>query len=884
MLSSKVRSTFLDFFVEKEHTAVHSSSLVPANDPTLLFANAGMVQFKDVFTGQEKRNYQRATSSQRCVRAGGKHNDLDEVGKTARHHTFFEMLGNFSFGDYFKQDAIGWAWQLLTSRLGLDPDKLIVSIFQGDEEMKLNEDTQAKEIWQEVSGLAPKRILSLPKSENFWMMGDVGPMGPCSEIHYYVGDGKPPVPNADPNDPQWSQWLEIWNLVFMQYERREAGGELHPLPAPSIDTGAGLERLTAVLQGKKSNYDTDLFQPLLQFIAKTAGKTYGEDPQNDISMRVIADHARTVAFLIADGVFPDKSGREYVLRRIFRRAVRHGKQLEITEPFLHCVCQKVVEEMSKAYPELEERSSVIEEVALEEEKRFRATLDRGLSLLEDEFQLCEKAQEKTLDGKTVFQLYDTFGFPDDLTEIIATERGFSIDKQGFKKEMEQARKRSRFAGSDETAVSAIFKELSNEIPETKFVGYGETTGQAEVVTLLKEGAQVREVSSGSFLLISDTTPFYAESGGQAGDTGTIETEHGVARVIDTQKPTGSYFVHHCELESGRFRAGDSIRLQVNQTRRRKIRANHSATHLLHHSLRQILGDHVAQKGSLVTADRLRFDFSHFNPVTDDEKLRIEQAVNEKIRENKTSTTEVLAMEEAKKKGAIAMFGEKYGEKVRVVQIGSESIEFCGGTHVNQTGDIGIFKIVNESGIAQGVRRIEALTAERALGHFQELEEKLTQTGALLRVASPEVPARVRKLQEQLKESEKEITTLKTKLASGGSTDLFAQVREVNGVSVLITQTEVADAKALRQTGDQLRDKIGSGVLFLAGTDENKMMFLAMVTKDQTDRFHAGKMVSLAADVVGGRGGGRPDMAQGGASDPSRVDQVLAAAEKYVLEA
>ena len=885
MKAAQVRSGFLDFFAERGHERVASSSLVPADDPTLLFTNAGMVQFKDVFTGRITRAIPRATTSQKCVRAGGKHNDLDEVGKTPRHHTFFEMLGNFSFGDYFKQDAIAWAWELLTQVYGLDEKRMVVTVFCGDEAMGVGADDEARAIWGDVSGFGKDRILGLGKAENFWMMGDTGPMGPCSEIHYYLGDGVPSaLPPEDADDPAWADWLEIWNLVFMQYERKVKDGPLLSLPAPSIDTGAGLERVTSVLQGARSNYDTDLWRPLIDLAAELAGTRYGENADADTSMRVIADHARATAFLVADGVFPDKTDKEYVLRRIFRRAVRHGKKLGIDEPFMYRVCERVVEEMKGAFPELAERVSVIHEVTLEEEKRFRATIDRGLTMLEDEFSSLQASGQKTVSGSKVFQLYDTFGFPDDLTEIIAAENGYGIDRTGFLDEMDKARQRSKDAQVDNTGQGDALAALA-DLAATEFLGYqGDgLAGDGEILALVVDGQRVERADAGAQVaIVCDRTPFYAESGGQIGDTGRGTTTDGAAvRIDDTRKVGGTVFVHLGALESGALGVGDRLTLEVDRQRRDRIRANHSGTHLLHLALKQVLGDHVAQKGSLVAPDRLRFDFSHFSPMTAEEKQQIEDWVNDEIRRNADSLTEVLPVAEARERGATAMFGEKYGEKVRVVRIGGESLEFCGGTHVRRAGDIGLLKIISESGVAQGVRRVEAVTGAGALAHMRRLESELGHLGAQLKVAPFEVRERLGKMQTEMRALERELAKVKAKLAAGGSRDLMSEIKEIGGIKVLATSTEVADMKTLRETGDTLRDRLGSGVIFLAGVGENKVSLLAMVTKDLSKRVHAGKMLGAAAPAVGGRGGGRPEMAQGGGKDPSKVGDAIRSALQYV---
>ncbi len=885
MRAHEVRSAFLDFFASRGHEKVHSSSLVPANDPTLLFTNAGMVQFKDVFTGRENREIRRATSSQKCVRAGGKHNDLDEVGKTARHHTFFEMLGNFSFGDYFKEDAISWAWELLTDKLGIDPNRLIVSVFCGDQDLGVPADDEARSIWRRVTGFSDQRILGLGRAENFWMMGDVGPMGPCSEIHYASDPARAKNPPADGSAEAWEGWVEIWNLVFMQYERKSADGPLDLLPAPSIDTGAGLERLAAVLQGVESNYDTDLFTPLTGLAAQLAGKRLGDDPRHDVSMRVIADHARASAFLIADGVFPDKTGREYVLRRIFRRAVRHGKLIGIEQPFMHEMCARVVAEMGDVFPELTERASVIQELALEEERRFRATLDRGLGLLEEEFAAMSEAGRSQVEGAKVFQLYDTFGFPEDLTEIIAGEHGFTVDHAGFEAALEQARKRSRFTGSDSEAIADIYKRLAADHGATEFLGYQQTTADATVLALVVDGAEVDRAETGTRVaVICDRTPFYGEAGGQIGDTGTASNAAGADLVIDdTLKPLGDLHVHLAEVRAGAIAVGDPITLAVDQERRNQIRANHSATHLLQDALKEVLGDHVAQKGSLVAPDRLRFDFSHFNQVTEEQKRAVEDRVNAEVRRNLATEVEVLPLAEARKRGAIAFFGEKYGETVRVVHIGGHSLEFCGGTHVARAGDIGLFKIVSEASVAQGVRRIEAVTGAGALHYLRRLEDELAQAATRLKVGPFEVAERIERLQGEHRLLEREVASLKTKLASGGARDLLDEVKEVAGVKLLAVSTEVADAKSLRETGDNLRDRLGSGVILLAGVDSDKVSLVAMVTPDLTGRFHAGKLLKAVAEVVGGRGGGRPDMAQGGGKEVAKVGAALARAEAYVRE-
>jgi alanyl-tRNA synthetase len=881
-----VRRSFLEFWKGHGHEVVTSSSLVPAGDPTLLFTNAGMVQFKDVFTGAEVRPYKRATTSQKCVRAGGKHNDLDEVGKTPRHHTFFEMLGNFSFGDYFKEDAIARAWELLTGVYGLDTSRMCVTVFGGDPKLPgVGPDDEARAIWKRVTGFSDERVIGLGAKDNFWMMGETGPMGPCSEIHFAM-DGVPAAwPTSDP--ASWRGWLEIWNLVFMQFERREAGGPLLPLPAPSIDTGAGLERVTSVVQGVASNYDTDLFTGILATAAELAGVKYRAEPESDVSLRVIADHARCATFLIADGVLPDKGEREYVLRRIFRRGVRHGKLLGIDRPFMHEVCARVIAEMGGHYPELIERRTLITEVALEEEKRFRATLGRGLELLETEFARMSAASQKVVSGKAVFKLYDTYGFPDDLTEIIAGERGFTVDKDGFAQEMTAAQEKSKFDVKDDEKIAGAFKVLAGEIGATLFLGYEGrgTSGEGVVKAILSGGGRVDRAETGAKVqLVFDQTPFYGESGGQMGDSGAVKGPSGAARIDDTKKPTGDVHVLIGEITEGAIAVGDRVTFEVDDDRRERIRANHSATHLLHHALKHVLGGHVSQKGSLVAPDRLRFDFTHFSPLTEEQKRRVEDMVNSEIRANLDSRIEVLPIEEARQRGAVAMFGEKYGERVRVVSIGGASIEFCGGTHVRRSGDIGLFKIVSEAGVAQGVRRIEAVTGAGALEYLRRLEDELWRTGERLKAGPFEIAARVDKLLAEQRALDREIDKLKQRIASGGGgRDLLAEAVLIKGIKVLAAAVDVDDAKVLRDTGDQLRDKLGSGVVVLAGTGGAEVKLVAMVTKDLIGKVQAGKLLGDVAAQLGGRAGGKPDMAQGGGKDAAAVPAALAAARKWVEE-
>ncbi|MFT3693593.1 MAG: alanine--tRNA ligase [Kofleriaceae bacterium] len=889
MQAADVRRTFLEFFKSKGHTVVASSSLVPQNDPTLLFTNAGMNQFKDVFTGAETRAYKRATTAQKCVRAGGKHNDLDEVGKTPRHHTFFEMLGNFSFGDYFKADAIAFAWELLTKTYGIDSSRLVVTVYGGDKDLPgIAADDEARQLWKKVTGFGDDRIIGLGKKDNFWQMGETGPMGPCTEIHFNFDAKGDKWPTSAPES--WKGWLEIWNLVFMQFERREVGGELFALPAPSVDTGAGLERVTSVVQGVRSNYDTDLFVPILHRISEIAGIEYkASESETDIAMRVIADHARCTSFLIADGVFPDKGEREYTLRRIFRRAVRHGEQhLGLKQPFMAQVCDAVVNLMGSAYPDLVERRTVIGKVANEEEIRFRDTLDRGQTRLRGVIGELKKTGGSKIAGADVFQMYDTFGFPADLTKIIAEENGLAIDEDGFKAALAEQRGKSGFK-IDDPAIERVFKQLASDLGATKFLGYEGrgTTGEGQVRAIVVGGKTVPSAKSGDDVgLVFDQTPFYAESGGQIGDAGTIVSSGAKVRVDTTEKPAGDMFVLEGQVETGEIKVGDAVKFVVDDARRERIRANHSATHLLNLALKKVLGNHVAQKGSLVAPDRLRFDFAHFSPMTDAQKREVEDLVNADIRANADSKVDVMPIDQAKQRGAVAMFGEKYGDTVRVVGIGNESLEFCGGTHVRRAGDIGLFKILSEAGVAQGVRRIEAVTGSGALDYLRRLEDELLHTAHELGLKGQlfGVAARVEKVLESGKASEREISQLKTKLASGGGArDLMSEAVVVKGIKVLAAAVPVDDAKVLRETGDQLRDKLGSGVIVLAGTGGTEVKLVAMVTKDLADKVPAGKLLGEVAQLLGGKAGGKNEVAQGGGKDAAAVPSALEAARKWVEE-
>mgnify|MGYP001824760471 FL=1 len=874
--SAEIRESFLRFFAEREHERVASGPLVPPNDPTLMFANAGMVQFKDVFTGKEERSYSRATSSQKCIRISGKHNDLENVGVTARHHTFFEMLGNFSFGDYFKKDAIQFAWDFFVGTLGLEPERLVVTVFGGEEGLAPADD-EAAAIWKDVTGFDDDRIIRCGAKDNFWQMGDTGPCGPCSEIHYGLGiDDLDPRKFGEEPAADGRGWFELWNLVFMQFERH-AGGKMDPLPAPSIDTGAGLERIAVVKQGVLSNYDTDLLRPIVDLASDISGKRYGgSQSDDDVSMRVIADHARTTAFLISEGVFPDKDGRSYVLRRVMRRAIRHGHRLGIGEPFLHHCALRVVEKMGDVYPQLIERRALVEEITLQEEERFRRTLDRGLQLIADNDEWTEDAGERSLPGRVAFKLYDTYGFPLDLQEVIGAEQGFEIDREGFDSALEQARLRSQGSKVGSSAVADVYPALAQELGATEFVGYENESAQSELVALLSDGVRVEALSDGdSGELITKATPFYPEQGGQVGDRGVIEVGGARFQVEDTQKPVEGLIVHRGKVVSGSVARGNSAELVVDHGLRSATRRNHSATHLLHWALRRVVGETAAQKGSLVGPDRLRFDYSGTRPLEGAELAEIEDLVNARILENTEITTETLAMDEAKSRGAIGIFEEKYGEVVRMLSIGP-SLELCGGTHAVRTGDIGLFKLLSETGLAAGVRRIEATTGLNALGHLRQVESELSSTAALLKAPTQQLHERVGRLIEQQKEAQREIERLKRSIMSGDSADLSADAREVDGAKVLGATVDIGDAGALREMADQLRDKLAPAVVLLGSPskDGKKALLVCSVSKGLTKRFRAGDIVKAAATVVGGNGGGRPDFAQAGGPDPSKLSEAV----------
>jgi alanyl-tRNA synthetase len=872
MTAPQIREAFLSFFEKQAHRRVASSSLVPANDPTLLFTNAGMVQFKDVFTGRETRDYQRATTTQKCVRAGGKHNDLDNVGFTARHHTFFEMLGNFSFGDYFKADAVKWAWDFVTTVIHIPVERLSVTVFKGEDGIPA--DDEAAELWAKA-GVPRHRIHRLGKADNFWSMGDTGACGPCSEIYVYLPEG---AVDEKHKPGESDAWLEIWNLVFMQFERK-ADGSLINLPRPSIDTGAGLERVTAYVQGKKSNYDTDLFTPIFAAIEKLSGKTYGAkwDSATDAAMRVIADHARATAFLVADGVQPSNEGRGYVLRRIMRRAIRHGDQhLHLDDVFFFKCVEAVIETMGGAYPELKDKRSFLLEVAQREEESFRRTLKRGLGLIAQEFEALRKSGGKQLTGAVVWDLHQTYGFPWDLTEVIAKEEGFGIDKKGFEALLEQERERaSHVSLVSEKAIADIYMKLAGTLPETKFLGYETQHGDGKVLAIVKGGQQVEVAKAGDEVeVIVDQTPFYGESGGQVGDTGTIVTKGAKLVVTDTQKPAGSLFVHKAKLTEGVLAVHDGVVLTVDGARRDKIRANHSATHLLHKALKVVLGDNVNQKGSVVSAELLRFDFSHYSPLSQAEIDRVEDLVNGWVRDNKDAETKVMNIADAKAAGAVALFGEKYGEKVRVVTVHPESTELCGGTHVKRSGDIGLFKIQQEMSIASGVRRIVALTGAAALEHSRHQEQLLTHAAELFKATPADLGKRIENAQKRIKELEKKLEEAQLRAASGSAKG-SETVQEINGIKLLTQRIDPADATVFRQLWDNYKGQPGYIVGLGGETADGKALILVGATPDVVAKgFKAGDAVRVMAAEVGGKGGGKPDFAQAGGTDASRIPQAF----------
>ena len=866
---AEIRRLFLDYFAEKGHEIVPSSSLVPADDPSLLFTNAGMVQFKRVFLGEEKRPYKRAASCQKCVRAGGKHNDLENVGYTARHHTFFEMLGNFSFGDYFKKEAIEFAWELLTERIGLPKEKLWVTVFEDDDE--------AAALWPQLTGISPDRVVRLGEADNFWAMGDTGPCGPCSEILIdqgeEVGCGRPECKVGCDCD----RYLEIWNLVFMQFFRDESGA-MTPLPEPCIDTGMGLERIAAVCQGKLNNFDTDIFAGIISLLERLSGRRYSEGGQTAVAMRVIADHGRASAFLIADGVIPSNEGRGYVLRRIIRRAVRYGRVIGLRENFMKQVAHQVADDMSEVYPELDRARGFMEQVLEHEETRFAETLEKGLAMLEEEIARLRSEGKDTIAGEFIFKLYDTYGLPIDVVIDVSKEQGLKIDRKGYEELKEEQRRRSKAAaqGTVTKKLPEIYRQLLKQGQGSSFIGYEHLEAEAEVLAIVRDDQEVQGLNPNEKgEVICSKTPFYAESGGQLGDRGTIVGPEGRGRVVDTIK-RGDLIVHIVEMTQGTIKTGQKVRLQVQEGRRMDTARNHTATHLLHAALRQVLGDHVKQSGSLVGPDRLRFDFTHFSSISREELKEIEALVNEKVRADMEVRTETLSRQEAEARGAMALFGEKYGDRVRVVTIGDFSMELCGGTHLDRTGQIGLFKLLSESSVASGIRRIEAVTGGRAVETVQAQEDTLLETAANLKCPVSAVAEKSRAVMEQVKRLEKEV---KQALATGKGLDLDRMVQEavsINGLKVIANKVDIPDAGALRELGDRLRDKLAqNGVVVLGAESAGKALLLCMTTKDIAGKkVHAGNIIKAIAKEVGGGGGGRPDMAQAGGPRPEGLKKAL----------
>jgi alanyl-tRNA synthetase len=891
MKGSEIREAFLRYFERNGHTRVPSSPLVPAGDSTLLFTNAGMVQFKGAFLGDERRDYVRATTSQKCVRAGGKHNDLENVGRTARHHTFFEMLGNFSFGDYFKEQAIGYAWELLTSDFGLDEGRMIATVYTDDDD--------AFTLWKKVAGLPETRILRLGEKDNFWAMGDTGPCGPCSEVHYHQGDHLPCAEEAAGRSClgpacECDRWLEIWNLVFMQYNR-DASGTMTPLPRPSIDTGMGLERIAAVMQGKLSNWDTDIFAPLIARVADLAGKRYGAKEQEDVSMRVIADHGRTATFLIGDGVVPSNEWRGYVLRRIMRRAMRHGRMLGLTDPFLWKTVAWVSEVMGDAYPELGAMRARIEETVRHEEERFAETLETGVQKIEE--YIAGNSNTKVdaglpVDGAFLFKLYDTYGFPRDLSEEIFQDKGWRITDEtnaAWESEMSAQRERARagasFGLTSGADAVAIYQRLSAELPKIEFVGQHTLTSSGTVLAMVRDGQRAPEAVEGDEIeMILDRTPAYAESGGQIGDTGTIAGRAGRGEILDTYYRGSKLIVHRVKVQSGGFRENEEVAVAVTSPRREGLRRHHTGTHLLHAALRRVLGTHVTQAGSLVAPDHLRFDFSHGSGLKEREIELIEELVNEQVQKNVPLSREEMDIAAALESGAMALFGEKYGQRVCVVKIGDFSTELCGGTHLDATGQLGLLKVETEGAVAAGVRRIEAVAGTAALETVARREAALKEAAELLKIGPLEVPKRLAKLLDEQKQLERQLGELEAKLARSRADDLVASARQVNGVAVIAARVDNLDPDGLRAVADRLRERLGSGVVCVGGAVDGKVNLVAAVTKDLTKRFQAGKLVQEVAKAVGGSGGGRPDLAQAGGKDVSKLDDALASVYDVVARA
>ncbi|MDA2915509.1 alanine--tRNA ligase [Nitrospinae bacterium AH_259_B05_G02_I21] len=878
MRTSEVREAFIQYFERNGHTRVHSSSLIPPTDPTLLFTNSGMVQFKDCLLGTELRDYNRATSAQRCMRVSGKHNDLETVGRTARHHTFFEMLGNFSFGDYFKQKAIAFGWEFLVDVCGLDPDRMWITIFR--------EDDEAFELWQNTVGVPAERIVRMDEEDNFWAMGDTGPCGPCSELIYDQGPevwGGPP--GCGGPEEQGDRFLELWNLVFMQYDR-DASGNLNPLPAPSIDTGMGLERLAAVIQGKVSNYDIDLLRPIIGWVEELAGREYGADPTSDVSFRVVADHVRATTFMVADGILPSNVGRGYVLRQILRRGARHGKLLGIEAPFLHRGVGLVVDLMKDAYPEVVQAENYAARVILHEEERFSSTLQYGIRVLDEEIERIKEASETTLPGTVAFKLHDTYGFPLDLTRDICEDKGLGLDESGFHSAMEEQRAKARasWKGTGVEAVKAVFRQVADDVGEVSFLGYETLSSEATVKAIIKGEDSVEEASEGEAVeVVLDATPFYGESGGQVGDKGTLSNDNVTVEVDDTQIPVEGLIVHTSTVSRGRLGVGDSVTAQVDAGRRAAIVRNHSGTHLLNLALRQVLGDHVKQAGSLVDPSRLRFDFAHFSRITEREMERIEAIVNELVQANHPVEISYMVLEEALATGAQAVFGEKYPEHdVRMVQMG-DSRELCGGTHAGATGEIGLLKLTHEGSVAAGVRRIEALTGQGAYGYVKREEGELAAVQELLKAQPFEVADKVKRLAERVKELERELKRLQERIAVGTTLDMAEEVTEVDGVKVLAIKVDDLDIPAMRTFVDTGKARLKSGVLVVGGIVDEKASLIAGVTDDLTDRIHAGEIAKAVAARVGGSGGGRADMAQAGGKDVAKLQEAIDAVPSIVRE-
>ena len=874
---NEIRHLFLKFFEDRGHKIVESSSLVPHNDPTLLFTNAGMNQFKDCFLGQEKREYVRATTSQKCVRAGGKHNDLENVGRTARHHTFFEMLGNFSFGDYFKKEAIAYAWEFLTVDLGIDKSRLYVSVYTDDDE--------AANIWHEQEGIPRERIFRF-EEDNFWAMGDTGPCGPCSEIFYdngaEIGCGAPGCTVGCDCD----RYMEVWNNVFMQFDR-QPDGELVPLPKPAVDTGMGLERLCTVIQGVQSNYDTDLLRDIIAYIERLSGKDYGADEEDDVSMRVIADHSRAMAYLIADGVMPSNEGRGYVLRRIMRRAMRHSKMLGFSEPVLYKTAVFVLEFMAKAYPQEVERKAFVSKIVENEEERFIQTLDKGLRILTEEIDRLKKQHESRISGEVLFKLYDTYGFPIDLTADIVEKDGFTIDEAGFEACMSEQRKKARehWKGSGEEAIASVYHALLEQGLQVTFAGYQSLTADSHVTAIISEGQPVSQATVGQHVeIVTERTPFYGESGGQVGDAGVITGPGMTFAVKDCKKPLPELTVHVGQVQQGILQVGQKVELKVDGAARQSTALNHTATHILHAVLVDQLGEHVKQAGSLVSPERLRFDFSHFSAISTEQLHQIEKEVNRRIRENKPVETQEMASDEAIAAGATALFGEKYGDRVRVVNLGDFSMELCGGTHASAAGEIGLFKITQEGGIAAGVRRIEAVTGAKALEWIQQQDDALQRMSQVLKSDRSQIENRLVRLLDRQKELERELSSLESRLKADQAEDIISRVQEVDGIKLLAAEVEPADGKSLRDMADKLRDKLGSGVVMIGCPFDGKANLLVAVTKDLTGKLHAGKLVAVLAEQVGGKGGGRPDLAQAGGNQPEKLTNALSQAVSIVQSA